>query len=261
MPIINAKNHIEVYRAKARAKDISELSGRCRGRNLTLYINEQIKAALDLSAADVLVDIGCGDGSLLRDTHTLLERAYGIVPTADERLRLTQAYSLHNIAFVEGLAQKIPLADALATKIVCNGVLILLDSVTEVNQALREISRIAAPDALIWIGELPELDEFSTANKTYGDSIIKWLFFVLRRQGLAGFANALSAIARSLLTAEPFIIQPKKHFIINPQEFIGLAERHGLRLVTHGRHKELDAQNNPVLSTSRNDFLFKKTAR
>ena len=66
MPIIKAADFIEVYRAKASASDINELSGRTGRPDLTKFVNSQILPLLQLSSDDTLVDIGCGTGGYLR---------------------------------------------------------------------------------------------------------------------------------------------------------------------------------------------------
>ena len=40
------------------------------------------------------------------------------------------------------------------------------------------------PGGLIWIGSVPDRDENAYYGRTYGDSILGWLAFVLKRNGL-----------------------------------------------------------------------------
>jgi hypothetical protein len=59
--------YIDAYGEKAEAADIHLMSWRSR-KELTDFICKQILAAINPRSDDFLVDIGCGDGSLLKMT-------------------------------------------------------------------------------------------------------------------------------------------------------------------------------------------------
>ncbi|MGA1941130.1 hypothetical protein [Arcobacter sp. YIC-310] len=62
---------------------------------------------------------------------------------------------------------------------------ILLLSEEEVNATLKYISKVSKHNATIYIGELPFLNEFE--DKSYGNSIFKWLVYGLKNRGFSYF--------------------------------------------------------------------------
>lgn len=55
MPIIRARNHIEVYQARALMTDIHELSGRGNNYTLTKFINDRIVSFLRFNELEHVV--------------------------------------------------------------------------------------------------------------------------------------------------------------------------------------------------------------
>jgi len=82
----------------------------------------------------------------------MVQQRVGIAPTAEEGSKLEMA--LPNVSFHVGVAQNLPLESASFSKIVCNGVLILLGSETAAMAAIKEIARVAKPQARVWLGEI-----------------------------------------------------------------------------------------------------------
>jgi ubiquinone/menaquinone biosynthesis C-methylase UbiE len=246
-------------REEAEGADIHLMSGRSR-KELTDFICKQILKAINPRADDFLVDIGCGDGSLLEMASDKIGGGIGIVATDEERHRLERAYhGLKYIKFRTGLVQKLPIEDEVATKTVCHGVLLLLDSKAEVRQSMVEIARISRRRAFVWIGEIPEINEFESNFSTllkkrqFRDliSITKTeLRFRLQNQTIRMALNSGPPEARSKAS--------RRLFFINPRDFIGLAETCGLRLRYYGKHREIDISGNVYNSSTRNDFLFLK---
>ena len=72
MPIIKCKSFIDAYRYKASSRDINELSGRMGRPDLTNFINRQIINKLFIDCDDVVIDIGCGDGTLLKKSAKIM---------------------------------------------------------------------------------------------------------------------------------------------------------------------------------------------
>ena len=255
MPIIKCKTYIDVYRCKASSKDLNELSGRPGRLDLTNFVNQQIIKKMNIGNADVVIDIGCGDGTLLKLSAEFIKRGFGILPTDEEVYRVRSEMNGHytNIDIIKGSARSAPLASGLATKIVCNGVILLLNK-SEVGQALREIVRTSRPGALVWIGEIPSKDEFE--NRAYGDSITKWLMWVARHRGIKSFAANLLHICRSIITKEPFIIAPKSNFYSHPDAFVRMAEDCGLIHHDSFVHKEITTNGELTENTDRYDYMF-----
>jgi hypothetical protein len=125
------------------------------------------------------------------------------------------------------------------------------------KDALEELARISKPRGLVYIGEVPCLNEFE--GKQYGDSIAAWLFWVLRNQGIAEFMARLRQTILALSSREPLLIYPKAHFFSEPDKFVEKATSHGLTLKTHFRHREITSTGDEFDSESRWDYLFEKT--
>lgn len=268
MPIHRTADFIETYRAKARAGDINELSGRTGRPDLTDFVARRMAARLPVHADTVLVDVGCGDGRfLLRCAEAGLDgfkgRLIGLLPTREEvsRVRghlLDEAACRGRLVSVEpGLAQRTGLPGDFADLLVCNGVLLVLQDVGEVSCALAEFHRITKPGGIVFIGELPDTDEM--AGRDYGDSISGWLAWVLRNQGAAACWARARQVLNASFSREPFVIGPKRIFHMPPGPFIEMLERQGLELVACHRHEEIDAAGQVHESRTRWDYIARKT--
>lgn len=254
MPIVKCRDHIEVYEQKARSGDLHELSGRTGRGDLTQFVAQSIAATLELQSADVLVDIGCGDGTLIGLVAGQVARAVGILPTAAEVGRIQPLFAGNGrVEIRQGLSQETGLPPAVADKVVCNGVFLLLTA-TQVEQSFREIARIGKPGSTVFIGEVPCIDEFR--DRTYGDSIRGWLWWVLRKQGVGAFAVRLRQTLVAAMSSEPMTIAPKVHYFRDPAGFIALAQAHGLKLRTHFPHPEVSVAGERANSATRWDYVF-----
>lgn len=256
MPIVKCKDYIEVYEHKARSRDPHELSGRTGRHDLTTFVCQNIVLKLSLEPDDVLVDIGCGDGTLLELAANGMLQGIGILPTDAEIQRVRQILGASKTVQIrKGLAQSTGLPSDSASKLVCNGVLHLLNE-AQVDDALKEFARVSRAHGLIFIGEMPFLDEFE--GKTYGSSISAWLWWVWRNQGLAAFLRRLRETLAAAFSREPFVVTPKSHFIATPDEFVARAGKSGLILKAHFPHREISPAGETYDSRSRRDYLFEK---
>jgi SAM-dependent methyltransferase len=234
MTIHKTETFVEFYRAKASAKDVNELSGRGGRPDLLKFEISQIVSKIPVKANTVLVDIGCGEASLLLNAadnglNSYEGRLIGILPTVEEVSRVRNHLlnnsnnSKHLISIEIGLAEKTNLPDNFADMVVCNGVLLILQDKSVVKAALEEIRRITKKNALIYLGEMPDTDE--SAGKNYGNSITRWLIWVLRNQGFQSFWTRLKQTIPALFGSEPFVIAPKNYFYnfyMPPLNFIEL---------------------------------------
>ena len=261
MSIHKPQSYVEVYRLRSKSTDINELSGRTGRPDLTWFVSDQIAAKLALKVDDVLVDIGCGDGSLLKAAAAkgidpLRGRLVGILPTEDEvdrlRISLTDAAS-QGIRIVQGLSHRTHLPDQFATKTVINGVLVILESETAVDDTLAEVRRITKPGGTVFVGETPDTDEFE--SRQYGDSIVWWLLWVLKERGLLAFLTCVKRTLAALVTKEPFIIAPKKTFWMQPDRFRAKLGRAGFEVSEYFRHREIDTQGNVGDSRTRWNYI------
>ena len=203
MPIIRVSSAVEDYRLKALRPQAHQMAGRGENQTLTKFVNSRILNHLALESTDVLVDIGCGDGYLLRNSSQVSNRI-GTVGSSDERERLQQ--EMPDVTLKIGLAQSLPLETDTASKIVCNAVLMYLRGESEVAAALGEISRIARQNATIWIGELPTVDEYFEYRIYLGDSIYGLLWHCLSKHGVRTFLGMCRKLLKSLLGNEQLVL-------------------------------------------------------
>lgn len=234
MAIIKAQDFVDVYRHKAKSTDLNELSGRTGRPDVTQYVAKKILEDIDLRPGMRLVDIGCGDASLLKEAAQQFGHQVeliGIVPTQEEADKLIahlaglgQIYE--HIQILKGDHEHLPLTDSQAQRVVANGTLILIPQIERIECALAEMARIADKGALIYVGEIPKNDEL--ADRDYDDSVSLWLLWTLRKQGIRAFWLRLKQTLRALISQEPFVIAPKKTFFSSDQDFVRLLSQHSL---------------------------------
>lgn len=265
MTIIKTKDFVETYRAKAGSKDINELTGRTGRPDLTRFVIQQMVSKIPVAENSILVDIGCGDGLFLKEIGKMKLDSYkgrliGILPTKEEVTRVRNhmlnddEVSRQLISIELGLAEKTNLPDNFADVVVCNGVLLGAGQTIEnTKAALTEFYRITKVGGCIFIGEMPDTNEM--AGKTYNDSIVSWLYWVWKNQGAAQFWIRLKQTLTALFSNEPFIIYPKNMFFMPPNEFIALLSAHGIDVIEHYRHKEIDTTKNIYESKTRWNYI------
>lgn len=265
MSIYKTTSHIEAYRVIAmRSGSVSELSGRSKRTDLTDFIAGEIMKHLSFKPTDVVVDIGCGDGTLLGKVaagpgNAITGRLIGILPTKEEVARVSDAVirnGSYGIQILPGLSSSTGLPDAFADAIVINSVLLVLDGEKEVDATLREIGRIAKPGARVFVGEIPGEDEF--VGRTYDDSMSGWLYWVLRKRGPLYYLRNIKKVLVGVFGREPVIISPKRLFFMDPQQFVQKLEQHGLHVIEHRRHAEIDTSGNRIESATRWDYIARR---
>ena len=264
MTIMKTNNPIETYRAKAKAKDINELSGRTGRPDLTEFVTAQMSLNIPVKRDSILVDIGCGNGLfLLKCAENRLDsyagRLIGILPTIEEVSRVrnhllqNQKNNKHLISIELGTAEKTPFPSNYCDTLACNGVLLILQNEENVSSALTEFYRVTKPGGTIFIGEMPDSNEME--GKNYGDSITSWLLWVLKNQGFKSFLTRLKQTIPALFSNEPFVIAPKNMFYMPPPDFIALLNQHGIEVTKHYKHKEVDGLGNESDSKTRWNYI------
>src|SRR5437016_11818434 len=256
MPIVRLRDHVEDYRLKALSPEMHQMAGRGDKEALTEFTNKSILSQMGFGPDDVLVDIGCGDGLLLSMASGRTSTAFGIIPTTDEKTRLQAV--VPGVNFLVGRAQKLPLQSESATKIVCNSVLLLLESEGEVREALSEMARIARPGATVWVGEIPYVDEFAQFRMYRGTSMAGLLWYLLINHGIRSFLGMCRRSAKAVLGNERIVLNSARLFYANPAKVIELAESCGLRLNSYSKHQEINREGSVVDSKYINDYLFTK---
>ena len=256
MPILKINCAVERYRYLAKPDfGIHKLAGHGDdGEPNVHFLSSRILDVLKPDENDVVVDIGCGDGHLLASAAELGSLCIGVIPTEEEQTKLQS--TIPGVTFTVGLAQKLPLAPQTASKIVCNGVLLLLESQENVTSALQEIARIAIPGARIWIGEVPSADEFSAFHVYNRGSVVGLLWHELSDKGLRSFLSTLKLALKSMLTKETLLINSYGLFYSPPESFIHVAEECGLRIENCSKHVSLNGSGKPVQSLYRYNYIF-----
>jgi|SRR5882672_3751774 len=198
-----SEDYIEYCREAARnLRDVEDLA--LRGRNtgeITHRVNANIVHEVELTPDDDLVDIGCGDGTLLHMAHELgVANALGLLATEEE----AEVIRRRGLRVRQGLTHRLPIADESASVVVCNNVLLVVPR-EFILDSLREIERIAKAEARIFLGEIPYVPgpdpepDFATARET--------LFYLYRKHGLRTTFGMLRRVLYWRLTGKPMIIR------------------------------------------------------
>ncbi len=245
--LTRSDDYVEYCRETAkRARDLHDLA--LRGRKykaITNSIHERIVAAVGLNSGDDLVDIGCGDGTLLRMARQIgCRSAIGLLATEEEVALLRRA----GLNALQGFTHSLPIPDATASVVVCNGVLLVVLR-ENIPASLQEIYRISQPGARIFLGEIPFMaGQDPTPQFTSRRQLLSHLY---RKRGLRSWLGMLRRMAWWQLTGTPAILNSGTaiSFWASPEEFIAMVQSAGLEFVRYWQHDFPD---------SRNNYLFRK---
>jgi SAM-dependent methyltransferase len=254
MPVLRVNNYVDAYRLRSQSEDIHEMAARPDKKALTEWVNRQILDAIQPGPDDFLVDIGCGDATLLRMAAARTGKCIGIAGSVEEQRRLKSAFP--DLIFEACQAQSLPFKSGIASKVVCNATLHYLASESEVAAALREMARIARPGATVWVGEIPATDEYDQYGMYRGTSMTGLLLHVLRHNGIRSFFGMLRRWLKAVVGNQRIVLNSAGIFWAEPDKMLALAESNGLRLKTYFRHKELDGDGKVVDSKFRYDYVF-----
>jgi ubiquinone/menaquinone biosynthesis C-methylase UbiE len=247
--ISRSDDYVEYCRETAKnARDLHDLALRGRDKKeITRHIHEDIVNAVELRADDDLVDIGCGDGILLRMAQQIgIHSALGFLAT-DEEVALVRRTG---VDVKQGLAHRLPIPDAVASVVVCNNVLLIVPR-DKIFDSLREMCRIARPGARIFIGEIPRIQpkdptpQFATQREL--------LSYLYRKHGLRTWFGMARRMAWRQISGKSTIIRPGTaiSFFATPEEFLQLAETAGMEIVRYWQSDHI---------TTRNNYLLRKPA-
>ena len=245
--ITRSDDYVEYCRETAkRARDPHDLALRGRDKKeVTRLVHHQIAEAVDLHSGDDLVDIGCGDGTMLRIADAAsASSAIGLLATDEEVAVLRRA----GLNAKQGLANQLPLPNACASVVICNSVLLVVPR-EQIPASLREIQRIAKPGARIFLGEIPAAEQPDpTPQFTTRSELLSHLY---KKYGFRTWLGMLRRMAYRQLSGQPAVINSGTaiSFWAPPDEFIALAEAAGLHLVRHWQCWQYPTRNN---------YLFQK---
>jgi ubiquinone/menaquinone biosynthesis C-methylase UbiE len=245
--ITRSDDYVEYCRETARhARDPHDLALRGRDKKeTTRRVHERIVEAVSLHAEDDLVDIGCGDGTLLRMAQCAgVRSATGLLATEDEVAVLQRV----GLEARQGLSHQLPLPSECASVVACNSVLLVVPT-ENIPASLREIHRIAKPGARIFLGEIPFVKpadptpHFKTRRET--------LSYLYRHQGLRSWFGMLRRMFWWSLRGQPTVLRPGTaiSFYASADDFIAMAEDAGLQFVRYWQHED---------PNTRNNYLFRK---
>lgn len=252
MPIIRAADHVEVYRRRARSEPLATLSGRYE--TSTGFVAATALAALDLQPESRLLDIGCGDGTLLAMADPVPARRVGVVPTAEEAEALRAAHGASpefRVARAEALPDDLGEFD----RIVINGVLLLLPDLDACRAALDQIARVAAPGALVWTGEIMVADETAASG---GRTHIGRLARLLGKGRLRTLARRLRRVWQGLVLGREVTLVPRSLLRIGEAEFAAMCRAAGFEVLDIRGHFEQTRQGRIRPVPSRRDFLLRR---
>lgn len=242
--LTRSDDYVEYCRETARhARDPHDLALRGRDRKeTTRRVHEQIAEAVALRAEDDLVDIGCGDGTLLRMAQSAgVRSATGLLATEEEVNLLRRS----GLEALQGLSHQLPLPAESASVVVCNNVLLIVPR-EKIPATLREIHRIAKPGARIYLGEIPfgEPNDPTPHFKTRGE-VLSHLY---RNQGFRPWFGMLRRMFWWSVSGQPTILRPGTAvcFYAPPEDFIAMGQHAGLQFVRYWQHEDPNTRNNYV---------------
>jgi len=152
--------------------------------------------------------------------------------------------------------QGLPISAKTFGKIVCNATLFYLPAESDVRVALSEIARVAQLGATIWIGEIPEIDEYAHYKMYRGTSMLAFLWHLLKNNGFRAFLGMIRRWIRATFGQEQIILNSAGLFYAPPPKMILMAEEAGLRLQTYFRHRDINDAGLIRDCEFRYDYLF-----
>ena len=245
--ITRSADYVEYCRDTARRlRNLQDLALRGKDKQaLTRRVQERIVREVALTSEDDLVDIGCGDGTLLLLAKNAGVRSATGFHATEEESAIVRGLG---IDARQGFADSLPLADECASVVVCNNVLLIVPR-EKVAASLREIYRVAKPGARVLIGEIPfepgppPEPEFVTARET--------LAYLYRKYGLRTFLGMLRQMIYWKITGQPMTIRygSQVSFYAQPAEFVAMAQSADLELIRSWQHED---------PANRYNYLFRK---
>src|SRR5258708_22897175 len=225
-------------------RDPHDLALRGRGKKaVTELVHQQIAEAVGLHSGDDLVDIGCGDGTMLRIAERVGGGTATGLPATDEEVALLQRFGL---SAKQGFTHQLPLPNASASVVVCNSVLLVVPR-EAIPASLREIVRIAKPGARVFIGEIPYLEQHDpTPHFETRRDLLSYLY---RKHGVRTWLGMIRRLAYRQLTGKPALLNSGTaiSFWASPEEFVASAQAAALRLVRYWQCGHYPTRNNYLL--------------
>lgn len=261
MPIVKVFSRKEEYRVYATTYlDSNEMSGRGRNKELTERISKNIfnKIRPFIKDGFKILDFGCGNAELLKIIDKGIQfniKLIGTSPTDEEVIRLRREIKSRRIQLIRLEAKQLIRRKDCIDIIIANSVLLLMDDI-DIQAFLFNSHKRLGINGVLYLGEIPEFDELS--DKLYGDSIYKWILYILNTRG---YRNAIKEIIKILicrLSREVFLIVPKKVWYIEKEKFVARVESLGFKLLSDEINKLYPPELRDKPNFQRRDYVFQK---
>jgi len=184
-------------------------------------VNRAILERLDFAPSHRVLDVGCGDASLMRRVLPVA-RAVGTVLTEAERARLAAAG--YSIEFYRASFDEIPTIEGEFDRIVANSCLMFARTDAGGRSAVSNLAAKLAPRGKLWLGELLE----KRCDRHVYRSSMQAIKLVRRRLGCWGAARFARHIIRRRSRADAFVELGCRLWHTTPEKIAALAADLGL---------------------------------
>ena len=211
----------EYRRFAGSANDLHFLTGRGDLQDRTRAMIGAIVDRLHFLPGQKVLDVGCGDASLLLALPASSARL-GTVATAEELARLKAAPHLIGIDFAAVSFDDLAGLPGRFDRIVVNGALHFSQTRERAERAIGSIAALLAPGGKIWLGEL-------LARAAPSRSFSSRSRAVRHTYAEHGALSTMALLAQMALRPSDTVIEPASPlWVIEPSDIAALSARFGL---------------------------------
>ncbi len=166
-------------------------TGGRKDKNLLNFINNQVLEIMNFQSNDIVLDIGCGGGSLVNKVSKIVYKAVGIDLS---NIMISYANVSKNTFYIQGNMQNLPFKEKCFSKIVCISSLMYIPE-NSLEGFFSELNRIITKDGSIFLGQLLNKDYSSKLLNIKGFNKPKSLndLVEIMKKKIAFFTGMLSA--------------------------------------------------------------------
>lgn len=264
MPIYKVSTAREKYELIAKkSSDIHQLTGRHSADQTAVRVKAVIQnlSSIHLESKSLFIDVGCGDGSFLAEIAPQFDESIGILPSYEERLRVSEVLGLRDDIRIElGTTEDLSSSDIRNKPdlILCNSVLHGVGfHLKRVERSIHNFSNHQKPGQFLYIGEMPSNNELE--NRNYGLSFKKYIFWCIKNGFYGRLCSNIFLYVKALLTDYIYVIQETNMFFCEPNRFNLILRKNGYELVAaydSYSNEPLEFDNLPP--TGRVDYISKR---